>query len=172
MIKIRKRPTFRTGWSIQPEFQIKLHKKDIMILEEIKNTLGVGTVTKDKLNTANFNVWSIKELQVVIDHFDKFPLKTQKFNDYDLFKKAYYIIINKEHLTKEGLDKLIAIKSLMNKGLSTSGDLVKAFPHVKSQPIVKKTHANQIPNPNWLSGFASGEGSFQVDIKKNSNLKL
>ena len=60
----------------------------------------------------------------------------------------------------------------MNKGLSTSGDLVKAFPHVKSQSIVKKTHANQIPNPYWLSGFVSGEGSFQVDIKKNSNLKL
>jgi hypothetical protein len=28
-----------------------------------------------------------------------FPLKTKKLKDYKFFKKAYYIIINKEHLT-------------------------------------------------------------------------
>lgn len=52
-------------------------------------------------------------MQIIIDHFDKFPLLTQKVKDYRLFKKAYSIIINKEHLTKEGLDKLIAIKYFM-----------------------------------------------------------
>ena len=96
----------------------------------------------------HYGIRSIKDIQLIINHFDEYPLKTKKLNDYKLFKLAFDIIKNKEHLTKEGLDKLIAIKSLMNKGLSTSGDLVKAFPYVKSQPIVKKTHANQIPNPN------------------------
>jgi hypothetical protein len=64
-------------------------------------------------------------MQIIIAHFDKFPLLTQKVKDYKLFKKAYNIIIIKEHLTKEGLDKLIAIKYLMNNGLSPN--LIKEF---------------------------------------------
>ena len=125
-----------------------MHERDENILNQIQNYFGVGSVFNHREQSKQYGIRSIKDLQMIITHFDKFSLKTQNLNDYELFKKAYYIIINKEHLTKEGLDKLIQIKSLMNKGLSISGDLVKAFPHIKLQPVVKKTHANQIPNPN------------------------
>jgi hypothetical protein len=35
----------------------------------------------------NFNVYSKKEIQIIIDHFDKFPLVTAKSTDFLLFKK-------------------------------------------------------------------------------------
>lgn len=122
-------------------------------------------------------------MQIIIAHFDKFPLKTKKVNDYRLFKRAFDIIINKEHLTEKGLDKLIAIKYSMNNGLNS--DLAIAFPHIKPDTIItvaepvdccitliSASHTTkQILEPNWLSGFTSGEGSFQVDIKKNKTLK-
>ena len=59
----------------------------------------------------------------------------------------------KEHLTKDGLDKLVAIKSSMNKGLPA--ELKKtAFSHV--EPISRPGENNKyILNPNWLAGFIS-----------------
>jgi hypothetical protein len=83
---------------------------------------------------------------------------TQKINDYRLFKKAFDIIINKKHLTKEGLDKLITIKCSMNKGLPPK--LVIAFPHIKLNSLITVAEslradtlyvdpaANQILDPN------------------------
>ena len=53
-------------------------------------------------------------MQLIINHFDKYSLKTQKLNDYKLFKLAFDIIKNKEHLTKEEINKLLAIKYFMN----------------------------------------------------------
>lgn len=57
-------------------------------------------------------------MQIIINHFEEFPLKTNKLINYKLFKLAFELYKNKEHLTKEGLYKLIEIKSLMNKGVS------------------------------------------------------
>jgi LAGLIDADG DNA endonuclease family protein len=57
-------------------------------------------------------------MQIIIDHFDKFPLITNKLNDYKLFKLAYILFLKKEQLSLEGIKKLVSIKSLMNLGLS------------------------------------------------------
>jgi hypothetical protein len=52
-------------------------------------------------------------------------LKTIKYIDFLLFKKAYNIISNKEHLTY--LQKLVNIRASLNKGLSEK--LAIAFPN-------------------------------------------
>lgn len=67
-------------------------------------------------NRLGLRVGSIKELEVIINHFDRYPLITQKGSDFQL--QAYEIIKNKRHLTSEGLKGLVAIKSSMNLGLS------------------------------------------------------
>ena len=51
---------------------------------------------------------------MVINDFDKFPLKTNKLKNYTSFKKAYYIIKNKEHLNPEGFNEILKLKSGMN----------------------------------------------------------
>ena len=52
----------------------------------------------------------------------------------------------------------------MNKGLSP--ELILAFPIIS--PIILESESNNKLEPNWVAGFASGEGSFQVD-KRISN---
>jgi hypothetical protein len=42
-------------------------------------------------------------MQILIAHLDKYPLLTQKWADYQLFKQAYEMIVKKEHLTMEAL---------------------------------------------------------------------
>lgn len=57
-------------------------------------------------------------MNVIIPHFDKYPLLTKKRADFILFKSIVKLILNKEHLTTEGLNKIISIRASMNYGLS------------------------------------------------------
>lgn len=59
-------------------------------------------------------VQSKKELERVIYHFDRYPLRTQKHGDKDALKKILIKIKNKEHLTPLGLRKIVALKASMN----------------------------------------------------------
>lgn len=95
-------------------------------------------------NQVSFKVY-YKDLAVLIDHFDNYPLITKKRADYELFKRALELINRQEHLTPEGLMKIVSIKASMNKGLSE--DLQTAFPNVTpvSRPIVDVA---TIPDPN------------------------
>ena len=70
---------------------------------------------------------------------------------------AFYIVKNKEHLTLDGIKKLVAIKSSLNKGLPEN--FKESFPNV--EPISRPSVENKkIINPNWLAGFISAEGCF------------
>ena len=126
---------------------IKLHIKDIAILELIKNTLKVGKIRKNGINSVQYTVESIKELQVIVDHFNKYPLVTEKASDFKIFNQCFEIIKQKEHLTEKGLLKLISLKSSLNWGISSS--LKEAFPNVsfESRPEYK---FNGIPDPFWV----------------------
>ena len=54
----------------------------------------------------------------------------------------------------------------MNNGLSEV--LLKSFPDVQraTRPLVITT---EIPDPMWVAGFTSGEGSFNINIEKSPN---
>lgn len=70
---------------MEPSFKISLHKKDLRILEEIRRYWGgIGTITPQGSKAVQFRVRSIKELSVVINHLEKYPLITQKHADFIL----------------------------------------------------------------------------------------
>jgi len=97
-------------------------------LEQVKNYFGVGNIYhKDTLQKIQYRVQSTKDFAKILDHFDRFPLITQKLADFQLFKEAYNLVLNKEHITLSGLQKIVAIKSSMN--LSLSDELKTAFPN-------------------------------------------
>ena len=149
-------------WRSSPLFLIKLHIKDIAILELIKHTLMVGKIRTNGTNSVQYIVESIKELQVIVDHFNKYSLVTQKASDFLIFKQCFEIIKQREHLTEKGFFKLIGLKSSLNWGLSEK--LQQTFPHV-SLVERPKYHFNGIPNPYWIAGFTSGDGSFHLNLK-------
>ena len=162
VLSITKSNNVKLGWVIKPRFQIHLHKKDLFVLEAIQNFIGVGKIYITNAGSVEYRVFSIKELKVVLDHFDKFPLISQKYGDYFLFKQAYQLLINREHLTPEGLRKIISIKASINNGLSEP--LKEAFPDVTF--AIRPTKENiSICNPQWLAGFASGEGWLGVKVR-------
>jgi LAGLIDADG endonuclease len=91
-------------------------------------------------------VTSIKELKnTIIPHFRKYPLQTQKAADFILIKQIVEQMSNQVHLTKEGLQQIINIRSSMNLGLSELqiGEFPKNIP--VARPIIIST---EIPDPN------------------------
>ena len=144
-----------------------MHQKDRALLELIKTSLGVGQIYKHGRDSIVVRVGSVKDLLVIIDHFDKYPLITQKLADYILFKRVLELMNRQEHLTVlEGLNKVVAIKASINKGLSSA--FKAAFPNI--QPVARPLVPNQsIPHPQWLAGFTSGEGCFYISIGKPSS---
>jgi hypothetical protein len=164
-------------WRTSPLFVIKLHLKDIAILELIKNTLIVGKIRKNGTNSAQYIVESFQELQVIVNHFDKYPLITEKASDYLIFRQCFEIIKQKEHLTEKGLLKLIGLKSSLNWGLSFK--LKEAFPNVALPCLWGRQGVSRpeykfkgIPDPFWVAGFTSGDGSFHFNIKSSNITKI
>jgi len=94
-------------------------------------------------------IFSIKDLIKVLEHFDKYPLLSQKKVDYELFKQAINIIKKAEHLTTDGLNKIVKIKACINKGLSD--ELKLAFLMVAaevSQAITSRLRIQGLVSPN------------------------
>ncbi len=153
------------GWRVQLFFQITLHEKDKILLENIQNYFGVGKIHKSGKNLLQYRIQTFDELTVLLNHLENYPLISQKRADYELFKKVYKLVKTKEHLNKEGITKIVSIKASLNLGLSE--ELVKAFPGVI--PVERpRDFFTGIPNDNWLAGFASAEGCFLVGITKSS----
>jgi hypothetical protein len=78
----------KTQWGVRAFFQITLHLKDKAILELIRSKLGVGKIYTAGPAAVSFEVHSIKDLKVIISHFDKYPLISQKRADFELLKIA------------------------------------------------------------------------------------
>jgi hypothetical protein len=87
-------------------------------LEKIQSYFKVGNIHLGNNNSVSYYVNNTQDLiNVIIPHFDEYPLITKKRADYLLFKSAIDIINNKgikKPLTLEYLTKLIEIKGAMN----------------------------------------------------------
>ena len=174
MISILKNSERRLGWSVNARFEITLHLRDKDVLNQIrvyfKNAGNITIFGNDKIS---YRVNDLEQIiNIIIPHFQKYPLITKKRGDFELFSSAIGLMRNKEHLTKQGLDKLVAIRASMNLGLS---ELLKAsFP--LCEPVQEFSDRNLAPlnskfNPQWVVGFTSAEGYFGVKLLSSSTIK-
>ena len=160
---VLKSSSYKFGWEVQLCFQIKLHVRDLPVLFGIQHSLGgIGTVSSNQSFGA-FRVRKFNELVELVKFFDEYPLISQKRGDYLLFKQILSIMQLKEHLTLEGLQKIINIRATLNYGLSKELQLM--FPETipVSRPI---RETSVIPHSQWIAGFTSAEGNFSVSLDK------
>ena len=118
-ISINKISGMSLGWQVLPEFRIVQHEKDEAVLYKIKNYFGFGEVKINRTDNhgtrKEFRVRGLENLKKLIEFFNKFPLNTSKSKDFEIFSKVIDLIDKKEHLTKEGLDKIAEFVSVMNR---------------------------------------------------------
>ena len=107
------------GWQVLPEFRIVQHEKDEDVLYKIKDYFGFGDIKINRTDShgtrKEFRVRGMNNLNKLIGFFNKYPLSTSKANDFKIFSEIIQIMNNKEHLTKQGLDKIAKLISQMNR---------------------------------------------------------
>lgn len=163
-VSISSNSRYKTGYKIKVTFQIGLHINDITLLEQIKLFFGVGYITKLGAESVQFRVSSLKDLNIIIDHFDKYPLLTRKQSDFLLFKEIVNLIKQGKHLSLEGLNKIVSIKAILNSGkLPEALSLVFADSDVASTALAKTS----VQDLHWLAGFTEAEGCFFIASKKS-----
>jgi hypothetical protein len=129
---------------------------------------GAGSVTRFGVDKVSYRVNNLNQIiDILIPHFQQYPLNTNKRADFELFSRAVGLLSNKEHLTPVGLEKLVAIKASINLGLSDK--LKAAFPLCK--PIPRPIYTLQSFSPQWVAGFTSGEGYFGVKLLSSKTIK-
>lgn len=105
-------------------------------------------------------------MQIIVDHFNKYPLIGVKWADFVLFEKCFNLIKEKQHLTTKGLEQIVGMRCNLNKGLTF--DLKANWPHVVPAGRPKYIF-NGIPDPFWISWFVSGDSTFSVSKDKSDN---
>lgn len=118
-ISINRISKMSLGWQVLPEFRIVQHEKDEQVLERIKSYFGFGQVVINRTDhhgtRKEFRVRGIDNLKKIVDFFKKYPLNTSKQKDFEIFAKVIEIMNNKKHLSKEGINEIAKMISLMNR---------------------------------------------------------
>lgn len=163
-VRISKKESMKVGWTVEPVFSIRLHEKDLGVLNLIQAFFGgIGKVhTHPNIGEARFIVSSILELDAIISHFDEYSLLSKKLSDFILFKQVINLIKNKEHLTLEGISKIANIKASMN----TKKEIEDISGNISPVPL-PILPTSGIKDPHWIAGFTAGEGCFSVSVIKS-----
>jgi len=67
LIIIRKSPKYAVGWRVEVRFGISLHKKDLAVLQLIKNYFnGVGNINKERETSVQYHVTTLQDLTNII----------------------------------------------------------------------------------------------------------
>ncbi len=113
-VGINRNRTMKTGYQVLPEFRVVQHERDIQILYALKRFFKCGVVRRNHEDRYELRIRKRSCLKKVAEFFEKHPLKTKKNIDFKKFRKILLMMERGEHLTEDGLIKIIGIVMDMN----------------------------------------------------------
>jgi len=114
----------KIGHLAEVNFNLTQHIRDAALFKLIQQSLGCGLVYEiPKDSRVNFIIRKSEDIiNILIPKLNQYPLQGVKKLNFEDFKLIVELIKNKEHLTLEGLNKIIKIKSGMNTGRTYNQD--------------------------------------------------
>jgi hypothetical protein len=115
-VYVEKNSKCRSGFRSKLRFNICQHLKDKLLMERIASYFNCGKATETSRGEVNFDVHKFSDIyDIIIPFFDKYAICGVKAQDFNSWKDIAILQKTKAHLTKEGIEKIILIKSNMNK---------------------------------------------------------
>lgn len=99
---------------IEVRLNYQIDQKNNKILLSIKDFFGGNLGYRKSQDTYYYGSTSFGSAKKVINYFDHYHLLSSKHINYLKWRKAYIIIQNKDHLTDNGIKKIISLKMTMN----------------------------------------------------------
>ncbi|MFH1545691.1 MAG: LAGLIDADG family homing endonuclease [archaeon] len=161
------------GILVKPSFRVAVVEKDNYILYAIRKKLGVGEVytakrskkVPDHQDHSQYYVQTFKDCLKARDFFKHRRFYTRKGEDFAKWSECLDLMEQNEHLTKDGLIKILKIKEKMNprknKGNRSFEELVKLIEEKPEYVVarMKKKEQILIHNPR-ARGSKKGEVKF------------
>jgi len=97
LVRIVKSNSVKVGWAVQPLFFFLWNwvytfgPKDFSLLKNIRAFWGVGEIYY-KENSCNYMVQSLRDLNIIVNHFERYPFLTKKREDFILFAQIVTLI--------------------------------------------------------------------------------
>ena len=115
-VGINKNKTMKLGYQVLLEFVITQHKKDYNLMVRLKTFFNCGYLINDGPDKIQYRIRGLDQLEKnLFPLLDRYPLQTIKGLDALAFREVYKLMVNNEHLTQRGLEKIREIKSQMNR---------------------------------------------------------
>jgi hypothetical protein len=119
-VAINRIKKMRLGWQVLPEFRVVQHEKDVVVLQKLQQFFGFGSVKQNRKDLhgirMEYRVRGLHNLIKLVDFFKNHPFQTPtKQINFEKFCQILYLMKQKKHLTKDGLNKIAEIISTMNR---------------------------------------------------------
>lgn len=114
---------------IAPYLTFQIYNKEIYIIKTLrniflyKNNSDLNNIKYDNSTCAERSGWifhcsSFTKLKVIRNYFSRYKLKTQKSLAFRKWCKIHDMVLNKQHLTLEGLKKIDTLSKDIDKNIS------------------------------------------------------
>ena len=115
-LTFRRRRDYRNPWKVS--LCLNVSQKDRTLLALLKRYLKCGTIRYKSGDVWMYEVNNLTAIREnVIPFFDRFGfLSAKKKRDYGIFKKMAESMAQGDHLTKEGIERLLRLRRNMNDG--------------------------------------------------------
>jgi len=144
-VSLKKRIDYIEEWKITASCNIS--QKDRVILAWIKSVLGCGTLRERNDGVVYYEVTNISSLhEKVLPFFNRFGFRSaNKKRNFSIFSQIVELMYSKQHLTSEGLRKILELREKLNegKGRKRKYSLADVITE-KSSETIRKTDSNQI----------------------------
>lgn len=162
-----------------PRFSITQLKKEKILINNIKEYFGVGYIRelkKDKI--LKYEVNKITELQqIIIPHFEKYPLKGGKLDSFNKFKYIVEKVFNKEHYNENEFINILSLIPNMNHPFinkkwiryldSTTIELIK-----NKKFEINNNNISSTINIEFIKGLFDGDGSISIYLQDNKYIRI
>ena len=137
----------------------------MIILDNLKKYFGCGNINIDNSKTDGYKYTISKKsdlLNIIIPHFENYPLVGSKYLDFLDFKKCV-LLLNEGENNLSNLDAILSMKKGMNRGRVYDA----RWNYLKDKTFDLK--------PEWVQAFIDGEGTFQcriADVVNRGNIYI
>ena len=115
-VAIGPRPKLRVGWEVRPSISVSQNADRREVLDLVSEHFGCGSIRPDP---GDHTVkWETRRLVDIVDdvlpHFVRYPLISGKQKDVDLLAAICQMMLQKQHLRRQGLLEIVELANQMN----------------------------------------------------------
>lgn len=89
-------------------------QEGLLLFNDLKNILSYGSIYNRKNNNFRYSVSNLNSLSIIINYFNQFKLRTKKQLAFNKWIVIYNCVLNKEHKSPEGIEKIKVLSKLIN----------------------------------------------------------